>query len=150
EIARGWDGDHVALFEGPGRHRLLLWASSWDSTNAAGRFVGACLKERQLAHKASITPINGNRVEWKRSDGRVGCVLRDGKHVILIETDEVQSLGNADTLASHVTFTDPPEDATRAAANTPLRRFNPIWSWQKDGDYALSRSLCGLLSRHDR
>ena len=39
ELARGWDGDHVALFEGSAGHRLLLWASSWDSTNAAGRFV---------------------------------------------------------------------------------------------------------------
>ena len=44
ELARGWDGDHVALFEGSGGHRLLLWASSWDSTNAAGRYR-QCLGE---------------------------------------------------------------------------------------------------------
>ncbi|MDB6064821.1 MAG: hypothetical protein JWR26_1029, partial [Pedosphaera sp.] len=41
-------------------------------------------------------------------------------------------------------------DAIRAAANSPLRRFNPVWSWQKDGDYVVTRSLGGLLSRHDR
>jgi hypothetical protein len=31
-----------------------------------------------------------------------------------------------------------------------MRRFNPVWSWQKDGDYTVTRSLGGLLSRHDR
>jgi hypothetical protein len=150
EIARGWDGDHVGLFEGPGGHRLLLWASSWDSTNAAIRFGGACLRERQLAHQASISQTEGNRVEWDRPDGRMGCLLRDGKHVILIETDDHEALRDISALADKITFTGPPEDAARAAANTPLRRFNPVWSWQKDGDYAVSRSLCGLLSRHDR
>jgi len=150
ELARGWDGDHVALFEGPGGRRLLLWASAWDSTNAAGRFVSACIKVRQIAHQATITRSNGNRVELERPDGRVGCALREGKHVILIETDDRQSLQNADALAGRVSFTEPPEDAARAAANTPLRRFNPVWSWQKDGDYTVSRSLCGLVSRHDR
>ena len=57
---------------------------------------------------------------------------------------------NAETIARAVTFAEPPEDAVRAAANSPLRRFNPLWSWQKDGDYAVTRSLGGLLSRHDR
>ena len=55
DLARGWDGDHVALFEGAGGHHLLLWASSWDSTNAAGRYLIAWLKERQAAHQAAIT-----------------------------------------------------------------------------------------------
>jgi hypothetical protein len=150
EIARGWDGDHVALFEGSGGHRLLLWASSWDSTNAAGRFVGAWLKERQNPHQAAITGNNGNRIEWESPDGRAGFIQRDGRRVILLETDNRAALPNAETCAREITFIEPPEDADRAAANSPLRRFNPFWSWQKDGDYAVTRSLGGLLSRHDR
>jgi hypothetical protein len=87
ELARGWDGDHVALFAGPGGHRLLLWASSWDSTNAAGRYVVGWVKERQAAHQAAITRNSGNRIEWECPDGRGGFIQRDGKRVILIETD---------------------------------------------------------------
>jgi hypothetical protein len=150
QLARGWDGDHVALFEGEGGRRLLLWASSWDSAYAAARFVGACMKERQVAHHAAITMRNGNRVQWESTDGRAGCIRRDGKRVILIETDNRETLRNAETLAGDVTFTEPPKDAVRAAGNSPLRRFNPFWAWQKDGDYAVSRSIGGLLSRHDR
>ena len=131
--------------------RLLLWASSWDSTNAAGRYVGACLKERQASHQAAITKNSGNRIDWERSDGRVGFVLRNGKRVILLETDNRETLPNAaETCAREVTFTEPPEDAIRAAANSPLRRFNPVLSRQPDGDYTVTRSLGGLISRHDR
>jgi hypothetical protein len=150
EVARGWDGDHVALFEGSGGHRLLLWASSWDSTNAAGRYVGAWVNERQAAHQATITMHSGNRIQWESSDGRAGFILRDGKRVILLETDNRAALPNAEACAREITFTEPPEDAVRATANSPLRRFNPLWSWQKDGDYAVTRSIGGLLSRHDR
>jgi hypothetical protein len=150
ELARGWKGDHVALYEGSGGHRLLLWASAWDSTNAAGRFVGACVKARQTAHQAVITKQSGNRLEWERPDGRAGLIRRDGRRVILLETDSREPLPNADACAREVTFVEPPEDAVRAAANSPLRRFNPLWAWQKDGDYAVTRSLGGLLSRHDR
>jgi hypothetical protein len=150
ELARGWDGDHVALFADSREHRLLLWASSWDSTNAAGRYVSACVKERQAAHQAAITRNTGNRIEWARPDGRAGFIQRDGKRVILLETDHPEALPSAQTCAGSLTFTEPPENAARAAANSPLRRFNPLWSWQKDGDYAVTRSLGGLLSRHDR
>ena len=150
EVARGWDGDHVALFANSGGHRLLLWASSWDSTNAAGRYVGACVKERQAAHQAAITKNSGNRIEWERPDGRAGFVLRNGKRVILLETDNRETLPNAETCAREVTFTEPPEDAIRAAANSALRRFNPLLSRQQDGDYTVTRSLGGLISRHDR
>ena len=150
ELARGWDGDHVALFEGSGGHRLLLWASSWDSTNAAGRFVGAWVRERQVAHQAALTKNSGSRIEWERLDGRAGFIRRDGKRVILLETDNRETMQDAETCAGAVTFAEPSEDAVRAAVNSPLRRLNPLWSWQKDGDYAVTRSLGGLLSRHDR
>ncbi len=150
ESARGWDGDHVALYEGSSGHRLVLWASSWDSTNAAGRYVGAWMKERQAAHQAVITKTGSNRIEWESPDGRAGLIRRDGKRVIVLETDNREMLQDTEGYAREASFTEPPEDAVRAAANSPFRRFNPLWSWQKDGDYAVTRSLGGLLSRHDR
>ncbi len=150
ELARGWDGDHVALFAGPGGHRLLLWASSWDSTNAAGRYVIGWVKERQAVHQAAINRKSGNRIEWECPNGRGGFIQRDGRRVILLETDRRAAPPSAEACLREITFTEPPEDAARAAANRPLHRFNPLWSRQKDGDYAVSRSLGGLLSRHDR
>jgi len=150
ELARGWDGDHVALFEGAGGSRLLLWASSWDSTYSAARYAAACVKERQTAHHAVVTKNSGNRVEWQSPDGRNGFIQRHGKRVILIESDMPAPLRGTDVFAAKITFTEPPENAIRAAANSPFRRFNPLCSWQKDGDYTVTRSLGGLLSRHDR
>jgi hypothetical protein len=149
ELARGWDGDHVALFGGSGGHRLLLWASSWNSTNAAARFASAWVRERQVAHQVLIRQTSGVRIEWQSPDGRAGAIQRDGRRVIVIETDNGEGLQNSQALL-HVAYTQPAEDAVRAAANSPWLRFNPLWSWQKDGDYAVSRSLGGILSRHDR
>jgi hypothetical protein len=151
EIARGWDSDHAALYEN-GEHRVLLWASSWDSTNSAGRFVSFWLKERQLIHQASITSVSrsGNRIEWQSPDGRAGLIHRDRRRVILMEADDPQSLAKAQDGLREITFAAPPEDALRAATNSLLRRFNPVWSSQRDGDITLSKSFCGLLSRHDR
>ncbi len=108
------------------------------------------MKERQTAHQATITKTCANRIEWESSDGRAGFILRDGKRVVLLETDDRKALQTAESCVSDITFSEPPEDAIRAAANNPVRRFNPFWSWQKDGDYAVTRSLCGLCSRHDR
>jgi hypothetical protein len=150
ELARGWDGDHVAFFEGSGGHRLLLWGSSWDSTNAAGRYAGAWLKERQIVHHAAITKNYANRVEWESPDGRVGLILRNGRRVILLETDDRKVLQSVDSCVRDIAFTEPSEDGIRAAENKTVRRFNPLWSWQKDGEYIVTRSLCGALSRHDR
>jgi hypothetical protein len=150
QLARGWNGDHVALFEGASGGRLLLWASSWDSAYAAGVYAEACVKERQAAHHAVITANSGNRLEWESPDGRAGFLRRDGKRVILLETDNRPALQNAKEYIHDVTFAKAPEEAARAAANSPLRRFNPFWSWQKDGDYTVTRSAGGLLSRHDR
>jgi hypothetical protein len=150
ELARGWDGDHVGLFEGTGGHRLLVWASSWDSTNAAGRYAGAWLKERQVAHRATVTSRNGDRVEWESADGRAGIIQRARNRVIVLESDDRAALREVETFSREVVFTEPPEDSARAAANSTLRRYNPLWSWQKDGDYVVTRSLGGLLSRHDR
>jgi hypothetical protein len=150
ELARGWDGDHVGLFEGAGGHRLLLWASSWDSTNAAGRYAGAWLKERQVAHRATVTRRNGDRVEWESANGRAGLIQRTKNRVIVLETDDRAALREVEAFSREVAFTEPPEDSVRAAANSTLRRYNPLWSWQKDGDYVVTRSLGGLLSRHDR
>ncbi|PWU10338.1 MAG: hypothetical protein C5B50_25750 [Verrucomicrobia bacterium] len=150
ELARGWDGDHVALYEQTGGHRLVVWASSWASTNAAGRFAGAWLKERQLAHQAVVTSNRNGRIDWESPDGRVGFIRRAGRHLVVLETDQREQMHEAEALVREVTFTEPAEKSVRAAANSPLRRFNPVWSWQKDGDFTVSRSLGGLLSRHDR
>src|SRR5262249_36635794 len=123
-------------------------ASSWDSTNAAGRFIAAFGREREKAHQARVTV--SNRLEWQRPDGRAGIAMRDGKRVVLLETDEPAALADCEAVISAIEFVEPAEDAIRRAANSPWRRFNPLWAWQKDGDYTVSRSLCGLLSRHDR
>lgn len=150
EIGRGWKGDHVALYAGPGGHRLLLWASAWNSKYDAGLFLRSCVRERQLAHQAVLSEDNAKATRWKSADGRIGFIHRDGKRVILVETDDVAAVGNAAALAGNVVFTPPAEETARAAVNTPLRRFNPFWSRQQDGDYVVSRSLIGIVSRHDR
>src|SRR5436190_12862775 len=56
QIASGWDGDRVALFENADGKRLMVWASSWDSDEAATRCASACFKERQVVHQAVRTP----------------------------------------------------------------------------------------------
>ena len=149
QVARGWDGDHVALYEDANGHKLFVWASSWDSAEAAERYAGACVRERELAHRA-VSTAAGNRTDWHSQDGRTGFIRRDGKRVILLETDDRETLKAAEACASEITFVEPPEDAARAAINSPMRRFNPFWSWQKDGDYTITKSALGLLSRHDR
>jgi hypothetical protein len=150
QLARGWDGDHVALFQDAGEHRLLLWASAWASTNAAGRFVWAWVKERQDFHHAAITKRSDLGTEWRSPGGRAGFIQREGRRVVLLETDDPDFLAQAGACARAVAFAESPEAAARAAANPPLRRFNPLWSRQKDRDYLVARSLGGLLSRHDR
>ena len=150
EVARGWHGDHVGLFENPDGHRLLLWASSWGSTNAAGRFARAWMRERQVAHQALLKKTQGSYFEWESPDGRVGFIQRDGRQVILLETDNREGLQSSEALCRNLVFTEPVEEAMRTEANSALRRFNPVWSWQKDGDYVVTRSFGGLLSRHDR
>jgi hypothetical protein len=150
QLARGWNGDHAALFAGPGRRRLLLWASSWNSAYDAGVFARACLTERQAAHHAVMTKDSGNRLEWQSPDGRAGFALRRGKQVILLETDGRETPRNADEFVREIHFTEPPENAERAAINSPWRRFNPFSSWQKDGEYTVNQTLGGLLARADR
>jgi hypothetical protein len=77
-------------------------------------------------------------------------VFRDWRRVLLLETDEPGAVRSADAVIRAIAFTEPPEDAARAAENHLLVRFNPVLSFQKDGDYTVSRTLCGLLSKHDR
>jgi hypothetical protein len=149
EVARGWQGDHVALFESSGGNRLLLWASSWGSTNAAGRYARAWVRERQVAQRAVVSKNGGNCIEWASPDGRVGIIQRNERRVIALESDSYAALHDTQACLRDVAFTEPVEEASRAALNSPLRRFNPVWSWQKDGDYTVTRSLGGLLSRHD-
>lgn len=150
QLARGWDGDHVALFGGAGGRRLMLWASAWDSSYAAARYVSAFIKEQETAHGAVLIMNYGNVMQWETPGGRFGLVRRDGKRVILMETDNRETLSNAQNYFREVKFTEPPENAARAAVNQPFRRFNPFFSRQTDGDYTVRRTLGGLLSRHDQ
>jgi hypothetical protein len=151
QLASGWDGDRAALFEGANGKRLMIWASSWDSAEAARRCARACVKERRIAHQATVTTTGANRsIQWDRPDGRHGLIMRQGKHLIVLETDSPEGLGQATEIADVITFAEPPEDAARSALNSPLRRLNPLLSQQLDGDYHVTRSFCGILSRHDR
>ncbi len=150
DAARGWDGDHVVLFENTNGHRLFVWASSWDSEYAAGRYVNTWLQEREKVHHATVTRKEGDRVQWQSPDGRTGLILRARKHVCVVETDDREGLENTKRLMGAISFTEPSEDAARAAKNSFLRRYNPFVSWQRDGRYTVTRSLGGLLSRHDR
>jgi hypothetical protein len=108
------------------------------------------VKERQMAHRAVLTENQGSQTEWETPDGRAGFIRRDGQRVILLETDSRDARHSAQSGLRQITFAKAPEEEARAAANSPLRRFNPLWSWQKDGDYAVARAVGGLLSRHDR
>jgi hypothetical protein len=149
-LAYGWDGDRTALYEAPDGRRLLVWASSWDSNAAASRFASTWMKERQKLHKAKVTRKQSNHIEWVQPDGRVGTLAQNDKQVVIFETARPGGLTDAAAWINAITFTQPPEDAARAAINHALLRFNPLFSWQKDGDYTLSQTLWGILSRHDR
>jgi hypothetical protein len=172
-IACGWDGDRAELYAGPDGGRLLVWVSSWDCSRSAERFAKACVKERQTVHQAEVTKMDSGRTDWKRPDGRSGMVLHVGKRVILLETDKPEVLEDGATWArtallsaparpgfplptvkeeakvETITFTEPPEEAARAADNSTFLRFNPFFTWQRDGDYIVTESVCGILTRHE-
>ena len=149
-LACGWDGDRAALYESSNGERLMVWASSWDSTATARRFADTWLKERQALHKASISGRSDNQAEWSQPNGRAGALTRNGKQLIIFEADRPQTLDDRAVWAKSMTFTEPREDAVRDAANHALLRVNPLFSWRRDGDYTVSKTLWGILSRHDR
>ncbi|MGO8674414.1 MAG: hypothetical protein ACLQVX_00935 [Limisphaerales bacterium] len=148
-LARGWKGDRAALYEATDGTRLLAWASSWDSPSAAGRFARACAEERKKVHQATLTTRPDRCLAWTRPDGTAGVVRCEGKRVLLLETDKPPALGEVEAGPGPATFTEPPQDAPRAAANTWLLRSNPLLSWRKDADYSVTKSFWGLLERHD-
>ena len=150
QLACGWDGDRAALYEAPDGRRLLVWASSWDSDLAARRFAATWVKERQKRHKASVTHHSRNDSQWVQPDGHIGTLTQMGKHVVILETDRPEGLTDTAAWSQAITFTQPPEDAARAAANNTLLRFNPFVSWQRDAEYTVTKTLWGILSRHDR
>ena len=67
-----------------------------------------------------------------------------------METDKPSALAEADAGAGPATFTEPPQEAARAAANKSFLRLNPLLSRRRDGDYSVTKSLWGLLQRHDQ
>lgn len=150
QLAGGWEGDRAALYESSGRQHLLIWASSWDSDLAAAGFASAWIKQRQALHKATIVRQTGEWTEWTQPNGRAGKINQNQRQVLIYEADQALALGDSTTWAEAIGFAHPPENALRAAANSTLLRINPLFSWQQDADYTISRSLWGLLSRHDR
>jgi hypothetical protein len=148
-LASGWDGDVVSLYEGPDGRHLLVWASSWSSESIAKKFAETWVRQRQVVHRASISQENGC-MGWASNDGRCGVVVRKGVEVLVFETDKPGALAETAFWSKEITFTQPPEDAVRAAANHLLLRANPVFSWRKDADYTVSQTLWGVLSRHDR
>jgi hypothetical protein len=149
-IGEGWDGDHTALYTNADGKRLLIWASSWDSARAAARFMEACVKSRRVKHQAEVAKTSSTCTTWTRPDGRAGTIIRTGKQVILLETDRPDALDARSSLTENISFIQPPEDELRASANSDWSRLNPLWSFQQDGDFTVTRTLCGILSRHDR
>jgi hypothetical protein len=147
--ARGWDGDHAALFERAGGRRLFVWASSWNGKSAASRFAEAWMREREKTHAARRAKTSARPIEWSSPDGRRGLIAVNGQRVVILESDDADALTQATALADAVQFTEPEQDSERAAQNSALLRYNPLVSWQKDGGYTVTRSLGGLLTRHD-
>ncbi len=92
----------------------------------------------------------GRPLAWTRPDGGAGLVRCEGKRALLLETDKPSALAEVEAGPGPATFTEPPQDAARAAANNPFLRFNPLVSRRKDGDYSVTKSLWGLLERHDQ
>ena len=94
-IARGWDGDRAALYEGASDRHLLVWVSAWDSAGAAQRFAGACLEERRSVHHAIVMKQSDSGGSWASPDGRAGRLRREGKHVFLFESEQAVVLADA-------------------------------------------------------
>ncbi len=149
KLAEGWDGDRAALYEGTNNVRMLVWAAAWDSPSAARRFGKACVSQRALSHKAAVTS-KGNTWNWTRDDGTSGILKCEGKHVVLIETKDSTLVHDQALCAQAATFTEPAQDAERENLQKPLLRRNPLFSSRRDGTFVTSKSLCGLLSRHER
>ena len=153
-LARGWDGDRAALYEGTRGARLLVWASSWDSPSAARRFAGAWAEERRQLHRATLTRRADRRLAWTRPDGGAGILRCEGKRLLILESGQSGALveaeagpapatpsppnpnpnpnpnplEEAEAGPAPATFTEPPQDAPRAAANPAFLRLNPLFS----------------------
>lgn len=147
-LVRGWKGDRAGFYKSPEGHRLLVWGSEWETPSSARHFADACINLRKTTHKASLSKPSANLTKWNRPDGRLGLIVREGRRVILLETDKPEAL--TPDLIHTVVFARSPEETRRASQNNAFLLYNPLLSWQKDGDYALTESLWGLLWRHDR
>jgi hypothetical protein len=138
----------VALYEAPDKRRLLVWASSWDSESAARRFAKAWLDQRQALHQAAVVFNGADSIKWTQPDGHAGTMVARGKNVLVFEADKPDTV--LQPAAWQITFSPPREESARAAANSALLRFNPLFSWQQDADYTVRRTFWGILWRHDR
>ncbi len=148
--AEGWDGDHIALYHDHNGKHLLILATAWDSEAAARHFAAGYCRVQKNSFSATMDKASkGAAVLWTRPDGRVGRLARDGKHVVIIETDLPAYMANVWTAMPGITFTESPEEVKRAGQNNALLRLNPVISWRKDGDHTTTKALWGVLARHD-
>lgn len=139
---QGWKGDKLAFYGNEAGHRMLVWASAWDSVWAARRFERAYRAILVRRFQATFTAASGG-LAWNGNTSRAGRILRDGRHLILIETDDAAALKQADRIAATVHFAPPPEEAIRRAQNHVLLEHNPLLAWQRDDDWRTWRLLMG-------
>jgi len=71
DLADGWDGDALALMEGPGGDDGLFWVSVWDSREQRDRFLDAVREE--VEH----LPLGG-AMEESQAVGMPAAILRVG------------------------------------------------------------------------
>lgn len=145
---RGWQGDRLVFYGNDTGHRLLVWASAWGSGRAARRFERT-YRDTLTARFGAQFSASPDGFAWNGSSNRVGRILRSGRHVILIETDDPAALQSAEQIAAHVRYAPSPEEEARRAQNPALLRYNPVLSRSRDDDWATWQALLGVY-RLDR
>jgi len=84
--AAGWDGDHYAVFEGPGKKLGLVWLSTWDSEDDAREFFKGYVSYQttKVGHLGGHpTPISDS--VWRNLDDQLYVVKRRGRDVAVVE-----------------------------------------------------------------
>lgn len=117
--AAGWDGDHFAVFEGPGKKLGLVWLSTWDTEQDAREFQKgyARFQTTKLSENAT-TPDELPDALTRAHDGGTYLVERMGRDVLVIEgfpASVTDTLRNKALLAEkrEITHDSPAADALK-------------------------------------
>ena len=145
--ADGWGGDRMALYEGGKAGNLFVWATSWDSEWDAREFLRAYRNVQGDKFNAEIS-VEDKDVRWKRPDGVLGLAEINGREVMIFETDATQ-MPDLKTLRKRVTFKGPAAALleARRKENCLFLRYNPILSYEVDGESSSGSCLSGLAAR---